>query len=126
MNYISETEKVNHLDFAFTFVAEKLYELDEVPQLWSFMFFAALFLFEVGTVVGLVESLVTSFCDMWPQKLRRGWLLTAVYASAFLLGIPFISQRGPFLRHIFDECVLHIPTIFIVLCSVSALTKRTK
>ncbi|PAV82237.1 hypothetical protein WR25_21819 [Diploscapter pachys] len=90
----------------FVFLAEALAGVPVAP-VYSIMFFAMLLLSIHTTEVFLVETMVSSICDEFPERLRRNrrHVLTTVCAVFMLLSIPFcLSVNLAF----FGRCVLLI------------------
>lgn len=76
----------------FVFFAEAISRLPVAP-LYAMMFFLMVALIIFNTELFLVETIVSSICDEFPERLRRNHrhVLTFVLLFFFLLGLPLCS-----------------------------------
>ncbi|XP_067135178.1 sodium- and chloride-dependent GABA transporter 1-like isoform X3 [Centruroides vittatus] len=75
-----------------------------LPQFWSFLFFFMLFTLGVDSQFGLVENLLTSISDEFPElRRRKKALCLALCLLCFLLGIPCVTRGGQYVVSIMDE-----------------------
>ncbi|XP_046365633.2 sodium-dependent proline transporter-like [Haliotis rufescens] len=75
-----------------------------LPQLWSFVFFLMLLMVGLDSQFLSMEVVVTALVDEYPRQLgKRRWLVTGVCCLiAFLLGIVFCTQGGPYMFQLLD------------------------
>ena len=76
----------------FVFFSEAISKLP-VAQLWSAFFFAMIALVIFNSELFIVENIVSSICDEFPERLRKNHrhVLTFVVSIFYLLGIPLCS-----------------------------------
>ncbi|KFD52353.1 hypothetical protein M513_06734 [Trichuris suis] len=76
-----------------------------VSQLWSCMFFFAVILMALDTQIVQVEVVITAIVDHWP-RLRDPWpkvaTVAAVCSTLYLLGLPMVTQGGPYVLNLLD------------------------
>ncbi|VDN26692.1 unnamed protein product, partial [Cylicostephanus goldi] len=85
----------NGVHLIFVFLAEALAGVPVAP-LYTGLFFLMVVLIIHSTQLFVVETIVTSLCDEFPERLRRNkrHVLTTVCATFILLSIPFCLPAG--------------------------------
>ncbi|XP_037085961.1 sodium- and chloride-dependent neutral and basic amino acid transporter B(0+)-like isoform X2 [Pollicipes pollicipes] len=88
-------------------------------QLWSILFFVMLYTLGLDSEFALLETVTTAIYDSFPST--RNWkaLVTLVASSScFLLGLPCVSQSGPYVLHLMDTfgglCVMLIAVFELI------------
>jgi len=72
-------------------------------QLWSVMFFLMLFTLGLDTQFALLETVTTAIYDAFPTSRKSKVLVTLIASSCcFLMGLPCVSQAGPYILHLMD------------------------
>ncbi|XP_067649903.1 sodium-dependent proline transporter-like [Haliotis asinina] len=94
-----------------------------LPQLWSFLFFLMLLTVGLDSQFMGVEVVITALVDQYPQQLgKRRILVTGGYCViAFLLGIIFCTQGGPYMFQLVDWYVVSLGPIVICILECVAL-----
>ncbi|XP_046548898.1 sodium- and chloride-dependent glycine transporter 2-like, partial [Haliotis rubra] len=94
-----------------------------LPQLWSFLFFLMLLTVGLDSQFMGVEVVVTALVDQYPQQLgKRRILVTGGYCIiAFLLGIVFCTQGGPYMFQLVDWYVFSLGPIVICILECAAV-----
>uniref|UniRef100_A0A7E4V3A1 Transporter n=1 Tax=Panagrellus redivivus TaxID=6233 RepID=A0A7E4V3A1_PANRE len=79
----------------FVFFSEAISKLP-VAQLWSAFFFGMIALVMFNTELFVIETIVSSICDEFPERLRRNHrhLLTFVVFLFYILGLPLCTAAG--------------------------------
>ena len=65
-----------------------------VAPLWSFLFFFMVLILGFGSEMTLIEAIVMTIVDQWPDKLRKRkiWVLLGVVITMFLSGLFMCTQ----------------------------------
>jgi SNF family Na+-dependent transporter len=81
------------VQLVFVFFAEAISKLPVAP-LYAMLFFSMVTLIVFNTELFLVETIVSSICDEFPERLRRNHrhVLTLVILLFFLLGLPLCNR----------------------------------
>lgn len=76
----------------FVFFAEAVSKLPVAP-LYALMFFVMTALIVFNTELFLVETIVSSICDEYPERLRKNHrhVMTFIVLIFFALGLPFVT-----------------------------------
>ncbi|CAK8672268.1 unnamed protein product [Clavelina lepadiformis] len=101
---------------AFVVYPEALSQMPISP-LWAVLFFLMLFTLGLDTMFATLETIVTSFTDVFPTTLRRHKALftLAVCVVLFLLGIPLVTQGGFYYLHLMDS---YAASYTLILCAI--------
>uniref|UniRef100_A0A915CRP8 Uncharacterized protein n=1 Tax=Ditylenchus dipsaci TaxID=166011 RepID=A0A915CRP8_9BILA len=83
------------IQLVFVFFAEALSKLP-VAQLYSFLFFGMVSLVIFNSELFIVETVVSSICDAFPERLRKNHrhVLTFVLLAFYILGLPLCTAAG--------------------------------
>uniref|UniRef100_A0A1Q3FKX7 Transporter n=1 Tax=Culex tarsalis TaxID=7177 RepID=A0A1Q3FKX7_CULTA len=76
-------------------------KFDWVPQLFSVLFFFMLFLLGIGTLIGIVTSVITAIHDQNPHW-KRWKVVLVVSAVGFCVGLVYITPGGLFILDLMD------------------------
>ncbi|XP_055596970.1 sodium-dependent nutrient amino acid transporter 1-like [Uranotaenia lowii] len=80
---------------------DALAKFDWVPQLFSVLFFFMLFLLGIGTLIGIVTSVITAIHDQNPHWKR--WKVVLVVAGlGFCIGLVYVTPGGLFILDLMD------------------------
>ncbi|XP_067650016.1 sodium-dependent proline transporter-like [Haliotis asinina] len=92
-----------------------------LPQLWSFLFFLMLLTVGLDSQFLSVEVVTTALVDQYPQQLgKRRILVTGGYCLiAFLLGLIFCTQGGPYMFQLVDWYVASLGPL--VICTLGCV-----
>jgi solute carrier family 6 amino acid transporter-like protein 5/7/9/14 len=98
----------------FVFFSEAISKLP-VAQLWSAFFFAMIALVIFNSELFIVESVVSSICDEFPERLRKNHrhVLTFVVTIFYLLGIPLCTAAGIYWIVLLESFAASWPLIII-------------
>lgn len=73
------------------------------PHFWSIIFFSMLFLLGLDSEFALFETALSAIFDAVPRLRKQKMLVTSCMSAAcFLLGLPCISQCGPYILTLMD------------------------
>ncbi|XP_037076901.1 sodium- and chloride-dependent glycine transporter 2-like, partial [Pollicipes pollicipes] len=73
-------------------------------QIWSVLFFIMLFTLGLDTEFALLETVTTAVYDAFPSTRKSKALVTLIASSScFLMGLPCVSQAGPYILHLMDN-----------------------
>ena len=91
-----------------------------ISPLWSFLFFLMLLTLGLGTQFTLIETVVTSLVDTFPEQLRhrKPLVLTAVCATMFTFGLTMCTQAGMFILQLMDNYCASFSALIIGLTEV--------
>jgi len=82
----------------------KLSEANWVCAIFSVIFFAMLYSLGISTMIVTVETICTSFLDIFPGfRKRRPMIVFALIAVLYLVGIPMVTGNGVFWFTVFDD-----------------------
>eukprot|EP00081_Caenorhabditis_elegans_P017288 NP_497416.4 Sodium-dependent acetylcholine transporter [Caenorhabditis elegans] len=106
----------------FVFLAEALAGVSVAP-LYAGLFFIMILLVVHATQMFVVETIVSSICDEYPERLRRNrrHVLTTVCALFILLSIPFCLSSGLFWMELLTQFVLTWPLVVIAFLECMAI-----
>ncbi|XP_064487090.1 sodium-dependent nutrient amino acid transporter 1-like isoform X2 [Ornithodoros turicata] len=91
-------------DLAYIVYPEALANIEFVPQLWSVLFFLMLFTLGVGSSVALVETILTTIRDQFPQLQKRKWMLVLPCTTfLFLCGLSLTTDAGQYIMRLLDN-----------------------
>uniref|UniRef100_A0A2M4A894 Sodium-dependent nutrient amino acid transporter 1 n=1 Tax=Anopheles triannulatus TaxID=58253 RepID=A0A2M4A894_9DIPT len=99
----SDISKVVQGGFALTFKTypDVLAKFTHIPQFFSVLFFFMLFLLGIGTLIGIVTSVITAIHDQQPRFVR--WkIVIAVAVVGFCVGLVYLTPGGLFVLDLFD------------------------
>ncbi|KAF7629202.1 hypothetical protein Mgra_00009265 [Meloidogyne graminicola] len=102
------------LQLIFVFFSDSLSKIP-VAQIYSFFFFTMVSLVIFNTELFVVETIVSSICDLFPERLRRSHrhVLTFTIFTFFVLGIPLCSAAGIYWIILFEHFAVSWPLIII-------------
>ena len=97
------------------------------PQLWSVLFFFMLLCLGLNSQFAIVEVVVTSIQDGFPNWIRQKLvyhelLVLLVCAAAFFFGLPNIIQGGIYYFQLIDHYVASITILFIAFFQIVAVS----
>ncbi|CAD5217823.1 unnamed protein product [Bursaphelenchus okinawaensis] len=93
--YLDEFKLQNGVQLVFVFFAEALSKLPVAP-LYALLFFTMVALIVFNTELFLVETVVSSVSDEYPERMRKNHrhVMTFTICVFFLLGVPLCSGAG--------------------------------
>lgn len=101
---------------AFVVYPEAVSQMPLSP-LWAILFFLMVVMLGFSTAFSVVETIMTSFIDEFPNKLggkKRAFIFRVVVVIlGFLLGLPMVTEGGSYLLDIVDGYVVGFPTLFV-------------
>uniref|UniRef100_A0A914KVR2 Transporter n=1 Tax=Meloidogyne incognita TaxID=6306 RepID=A0A914KVR2_MELIC len=102
------------LQMIFVFFSDTLSKVP-VAQIYSLFFFTMVALVIFNTELFVVETIVSSICDLFPERLRRSHrhVLTFTIFTFFVLGIPLCSAAGIYWIILFEHFGVTWPLIII-------------
>ncbi|XP_067951593.1 sodium- and chloride-dependent neutral and basic amino acid transporter B(0+)-like [Watersipora subatra] len=72
--------------------------------LWAVLFFLMLITLGLDSEFALVETLLTSYMDIFPNQRKKKWLVLAIMCAVmFFLGLPLCCEGGTYLFDILDK-----------------------
>ncbi|CAI4231197.1 unnamed protein product [Auanema sp. JU1783] len=107
----------------FVFLAEALAGVPVAP-LYTGLFFLMLLLVIHSTQLFVVETIVSSLCDDFPERLRknRRHVLTSVCASFILLSIPFCLSSGLYWLLLLSKFTITWPLVVLAFLECMAIS----
>ncbi|XP_008283676.1 solute carrier family 6 member 11a [Stegastes partitus] len=88
------------------------------PQVWSACFFAMIVLLGIDGQFAGLESIMTSFADIYPSHIRKGYrrelCLMLICAFSYVFGLFLVSEAGAYILQIFDHYVCSGPTLLLM------------
>ncbi|XP_055926999.1 sodium- and chloride-dependent glycine transporter 1-like isoform X2 [Argiope bruennichi] len=95
-----------------------------VSPLWSFLFFLMLMTLGLGTQFTIVETVVTTIVDTWPEKLqrRKPWVLSSACFVMFCLGLLICTKGGMYLLQLMDNYAASFSALLIGLIEVLVIS----
>ncbi|XP_058054984.1 sodium-dependent nutrient amino acid transporter 1-like [Anopheles bellator] len=72
-----------------------------LPQFFSVLFFFMLFLLGIGTLIGIVTSVITAIHDQQP-RLRRWKIVISVAVAGFCVGLVYLTPGGLYVLDLMD------------------------
>uniref|UniRef100_W6NFM8 Sodium:neurotransmitter symporter domain containing protein n=1 Tax=Haemonchus contortus TaxID=6289 RepID=W6NFM8_HAECO len=107
----------------FVFLAEALAGVPVAP-LYTGLFFLMVVLIIHSTQLFVVETIVTSLCDEFPERLRRNrrHVLTTVCAAFMVLSIPFCLSSGLFWLLLLAKFTITWPLVVIAFLECMAIS----
>ncbi|CAD6198650.1 unnamed protein product [Caenorhabditis auriculariae] len=107
----------------FVFLAEALAGVPVAP-LYACMFFIMVLLVVHSTQMFVVDAIVSSLCDEFPERLRRNrrHVLTTVCAVFILLSIPFCLSAGLYWMELLAHFVLTWPLVVVAFLECMAIS----
>lgn len=96
------------------------------PQLWSVLFFFMLLCLGLNSQFAIVEVVVTSIQDGFPNWIKRNLvyhelLVLLIVAAAFFVGLPNMIQSGIYYFHLIDHYVASITVLFVGFFQIAAI-----
>ena len=96
------------------------------PQLWSVLFFFMLLCLGLNSQFAIVEVVVTSIQDGFPNWIKRKLvyhevLVLLIVAAAFLFGLPHMIQSGIYFFHLIDHYVASVTVLFVAFFQIVAI-----
>ncbi|CAG2172398.1 unnamed protein product [Oppiella nova] len=94
-----------------------------VAPLWSCLFFLMILTLGFGSEMTLIEAIVVTIVDQWPQQLRHRkiWVLAGVCMTMFLSGLFMCSNAGIYILQLMDTYCIPYSALFIALFEVIAI-----
>ncbi|GAB6029115.1 Solute carrier 6 [Chamberlinius hualienensis] len=86
-----------------------------LSPLWAILFFVMLLTLGLGTQFTLLETVVTTLVDTFPQRLRKRkqWVLAFVCLVMFLFGLILCTRGGMYMLHLMDAFSASYSTLLI-------------
>lgn len=93
----SDISKVVQSGPALTFITypDTIAKFDFLPQFFSVLFFFMLFLLGIGTLIGIVTSVITAIHDQRPD-IARWKIVISVGLAGFCIGLVYITPVRAF------------------------------
>lgn len=93
---------------------------------WSALFFLMLIILALSTMFPTVENIATALVDQWPRHLRpySFWVVLALCALFFLLGLPLTTGGGMYLLQLLDTYGVGYALLFLGLVEVAVVSWR--
>ncbi|KAG1688561.1 Sodium- and chloride-dependent glycine transporter 2 [Nymphon striatum] len=93
-----------------------------IPQLWSVLFFFMLFTLGLDSEFALLETVLTAIYDEVPKSRNYKVLITGVLcAVCYLIGLPCVTQGGPYVLHLMDTYGGGFAVLFISISELIVL-----
>lgn len=97
------------------------------PQLWSVLFFFMLLCLGLNSQFAIVEVVVTSIQDGFPNWIRRKLvyhelLVLLICVVAFFFGLPNIIQSGIYFFHLIDHYVASVTVVLVAFFNLAAIS----
>ncbi|UYV75570.1 hypothetical protein LAZ67_13000637 [Cordylochernes scorpioides] len=94
-----------------------------ISPLWSFLFFFMLMTLGLGTQFTLIETVVTTVVDTWPEKLRRSKpvVLGVVCLFMYITGLLICTKAGMYILQLMDDYCASFSALIIGLVEVIVL-----
>ncbi|XP_054156343.1 sodium- and chloride-dependent glycine transporter 1-like isoform X2 [Oppia nitens] len=91
-----------------------------ISPLWSFLFFFMLLTLGLGTQFTLIETVVTTIVDTWPDKFRhrKPLVLAATCGFMFLVGLLICTKAGMYILQLMDNHCASFSALIIGLVEV--------
>lgn len=111
------------LQLIFVFFAETLSRLPIAP-FYAALFFLLVFLIILSTQIFVVETIVSSICDQFPETLRKNHrhVLMFVAVLFYFLGLPLCSSCGLYWVLLFEYYICQWPLIIIGFFEIMSLS----
>ncbi|XP_054722112.1 sodium- and chloride-dependent glycine transporter 1-like isoform X2 [Uloborus diversus] len=95
-----------------------------ISPLWSVLFFSMLMTLGLGTQFTIIETVVTTIVDTWPNKLRRykAWVLFCSCFVMFSLGLFICTNGGMYLLQLMDNYAASFSALIIGLIEVIVIS----
>lgn len=95
-----------------------------VSPLWAFLFFFMLLTLGLGTQFTLIETVVTTIVDTWPERLRsrKSFVLAGCCLVMFLLGLVICTEGGMYILQLMDNYCASFSALLIGLIEVSVIS----
>lgn len=75
-----------------------------VSALFSITFFAMLYSLGISTMIVTVETICTSFLDIFPDYRRKRWVVVVgVIVALYFVGLPLVTVKGAYWFQVFDD-----------------------
>ncbi|KFB53943.1 sodium-dependent nutrient amino acid transporter 5 [Anopheles sinensis] len=89
---------------ALTFITypDTIAKFDFIPQFFSVLFFFMLFLLGIGTLIGIVTSVITAIHDQRPD-ITRWKIVIGVGLTGFTIGLIYITPGGLIVLDVMDK-----------------------
>uniref|UniRef100_A0A0K0G1N0 Sodium-dependent acetylcholine transporter (inferred by orthology to a C. elegans protein) n=1 Tax=Strongyloides venezuelensis TaxID=75913 RepID=A0A0K0G1N0_STRVS len=111
------------LQLIFVFFAETLSRLPIAP-FYAALFFLLVFLILLSSQIFVVETIVSSVCDQFPERLRKNHrhVLTFVAVLFYFCGLPLCSSCGLYWILLFEYYICQWPLIIIAFFEIMSLS----
>lgn len=95
-----------------------------ISPLWSVLFFLMLMTLGLGTQFTIIETVVTTLVDTFPEKLRRKepYVLVSACSFMFLLGLCICTNGGMYVLQLMDNYAASFSALIIGLCEVVVIS----
>uniref|UniRef100_A0A646QC04 Transporter n=1 Tax=Hemiscolopendra marginata TaxID=943146 RepID=A0A646QC04_9MYRI len=95
-----------------------------LSPMWAILFFLMLLTLGLGTQFTILETVVTTIVDEWPDTLRRlhKWVLALICLVMFALGLPLCSRGGMYLLQLMDAFCASYSTLLIGILEVTVIS----
>ncbi|XP_058173503.1 sodium-dependent nutrient amino acid transporter 1-like [Anopheles ziemanni] len=100
----TDISKVVQGGAALTFITypDTIAKFDFIPQFFSVLFFFMLFLLGIGTLIGIVTSVITAIHDQRPD-ITRWKIVIGVGVAGFAIGLIYITPGGLIVLDVMDK-----------------------
>lgn len=95
-----------------------------LSPLWAILFFLMLLTLGLGTQFTILETVVTTIIDEWPDTLRRlhKWVLLFICLVMYILGLALCSEGGMYVLQLMDAFCASYSTLLIGIIEVIVIS----
>lgn len=95
-----------------------------VSPLWAILFFVMLLTLGLGTQFTILETVVTTIVDSFPERLRKNkkYVLAGVSFVMFMLGLILCTEGGGYMLHLMDSFAASYSTLLIALVELFVIS----
>lgn len=95
-----------------------------ISPLWSILFFVMLLTLGLGTQFTLIETVVTTIVDSYPERLRhrKAQVLACVCSFMFLVGLFLCTNGGMYILQLMDNYCASFSALIIGLTEVTVIS----
>ncbi|KAK2715140.1 sodium- and chloride-dependent glycine transporter 1-like isoform X2 [Artemia franciscana] len=92
---------------------------------WSILFFVMLLTLGLGTQFTVLETVVTTIVDSWPDKFRgrnHKWVVLGTSCVMFLMGLSMCSRNGMYILQLVDNHAATFSSLIVGFCEIMVLS----
>ncbi|KAI8120513.1 Sodium-dependent nutrient amino acid transporter 1 [Lucilia cuprina] len=102
---------------AFISYPDAIAKFTMVPQVFSALFFLMLFVLGIGTNVGIITSVITVACELFPN-VKRWAIVIGIAVISFCLGLMYITPGGQYMLNYIDFYGVTFVAIVMGICEI--------